>query len=85
MLDTLSSSEVIKLRHALQRGTAYVNSTLANQANTIVVGLAAETAARIAADNAEAATRAASDAALQAQITELQKPRFDHSLLLGGM
>lgn len=85
MTSGLTSGQVVRLRHCIQRGIAFMDPIEAQQVSTIIGSLAAETAARIAADAAEAAARAGADTALQNQITDLQQPRYAHSLLLGGM
>lgn len=85
MLSGLTSGQVVRLRQCLQRGIAFENPLQEAQSSVIVVGLAAEIAARIAADAAEATTRATADTALQTQITDLQQPRYAPILMLGGM
>ena len=68
------------------------NAPIAARKLGVTGSLAAETAARIAGDAAnaaaiaaEAGTRAAADTALQNQITALQQPVYERNMLLGGM
>ena len=58
-----------------------LGSATGQDVTNLQIALAVETAARIAADAALSAV----DVTLQAQITELQQPRYSTELLLGGM